>query len=161
MPVQLGLLLNLLAVYPKSRDAVYLAEGFRQGFLIPFQGKCKHKVAKNLKSILGMEEIVAAKLDKERDLGRTSGPHPSLPLPDFRVSPLGIVPTKALGEFRLIHHLSYAHGDSVNDATDPNICSVKYPSFDLTMDMIQVLGTSVLIAKCDIKPALRLANSPQ
>ena len=31
--------------------------------------------------------------------------------------PLGMVPKKALGEFRLIHYLSFLQGMSVNDAT--------------------------------------------
>lgn len=35
------------------------------------------------------------------------------------MSPLGIVPKKAPGEFNLIHHLSFPRGNSVNSGIPP------------------------------------------
>lgn len=84
-----------------------------------------------------MKGIVAANLAKEKELRRISGPHLSHLLLDFRVSPLGVAPKKASGEFR-ITALSYPQGDSVNDAIDSSICLVKYESFNLAVDMIQM-----------------------
>ena len=55
------------------------------------------------------------KLSKELAAGRIVGPFDSPPFETFRVSPLGIVPKKLPGKFRLIHHLSYPEGLSVND----------------------------------------------
>lgn len=110
-----------------------MAEGLSQGFSIPFQQRHKHRFATNLK-LWGewrRMEIVAAKLHKEKDLRRISGP--------------------CLGEYRVILHLSYLHGDSVNDAIDPTICSIRYAPLNSTVDMIQALGPTALMAKCNIK----------
>lgn len=41
--------------------------------------------------------------------------------------PLGVVPQKAVGKFCLIHHLSYPHGESVNDAIPADLCTVMPP----------------------------------
>lgn len=38
---------------------------------------------------------------------RIAGPFTQPPFPNIQVSPLGLVPKKSPGEFRLIHHLSY------------------------------------------------------
>lgn len=85
-----------------------------------------------------MECRIRAKLTKEMNLGRGSGPQSHTPLPNLRISSLGVVPQKNPGEFRLFHHLSYPHGDLVNDAIDPAIYMVIYASFDATTDMISL-----------------------
>lgn len=77
-----------------------------------------------------MEDMVRSKLGKKTALGRIAGPHVQLPLP--KLSPLGIVPKEMQGEFRLIHHQSYPHGDSVNDSIDPQLCFLKYASSVVT-----------------------------
>ena len=59
-------------------------------------------------------------------MGRIAGPFDQRPLPILRVSPIGLVPKKEPNEFRLIHHLSYPLGSSVNDYTDRQHCSVQY-----------------------------------
>ncbi len=80
----------------------------------------------------------------------------SPPFKQFRVSPLGLVPKKVDGEYRLIHHLSYPKGESVNDFIDPRLCSVQYTRFDEAVKMIQELGQGTLLAKADIKSAFRI-----
>ena len=66
-------------------------------------------------------------------------------LPPFRIfttSPLGLVPIKDPPEFRLIHHLSYPKGYSVNDFI-PDYCStVKYASVGDVTKLIKRLGRS-------------------
>ena len=57
---------------------------------------------------------VNEKLSKELKLGRIAGPFSEKPLSSLRLSPLGLIPKKAPGEFRLIHHLSFPYGTSVN-----------------------------------------------
>lgn len=42
---------------------------------------------------------------------------------------MGIVPKKAPGKFRLIHHLSHPEGKSVNDFIGSLLSSVSYASF--------------------------------
>ena len=71
--------------------------------------------SKNLASALQHPVIVDNKLEKEISLNRIAGPFPSPPFSNLVISPLGVVPKKAEGEFRLIHHLSYPEGGSVND----------------------------------------------
>ena len=76
----------------------------------------KSRTATNLMSALDKPEAVDAKLQKELEVHRLAGPFQSPPLSPFLISPLGLVPKKVQGEFRLIHHLSFPTGFSVNDA---------------------------------------------
>ncbi|XP_061485677.1 uncharacterized protein LOC133386068 [Rhineura floridana] len=68
----------------------------------------------------------------------------------------GIVPKKAAGEFRLIHHLSHPRGQSVNDFIPDSLCTVHYTSFDAAVRMVRACGNGALMGKCDIKSAFRL-----
>ncbi|XP_054843457.1 uncharacterized protein LOC129335043 [Eublepharis macularius] len=131
-------------------------QGFEFGFRIPFRGNRVPFMSPNLKSVVGMEEVVRAKIAKECAEGRVLGPFPSPPVPCLRVSPLGVVPKKAAGEFRLIHHLSYPRGSSVNDAIPEHLCSVRYTSFDQAVKVVRRCGVGAEMAKCDIKSAFRL-----
>lgn len=67
----------------------------------------------------------------------------------FRLSPIGIVAKKD-GGWRLIHHLSFPEGSSVNDFIDPDYCTVHYTPFDEVLEMIANLGTDSLLAKMDV-----------
>ena len=96
-------------------------------------------------------DIVRQKITKELEAGRVVGPFQTVPFPDFRVSPLGLVPKKQPGEYRLIHHLSYPEGDSINDYIDAEFCSVQYTRFDQAVKMIQNLGKGALLGKADKK----------
>lgn len=113
-------------------------------------------ISKNLPSANKAPDIVRQKITKELEAGRVAGPFQTVPFTDFRVSPLGLVPKKQPGEYRLIHHLSYPEGDSINDYIDPEFCSVQYTRFDQAVKMIQKLGKGALLGKADIKNAFRL-----
>ena len=67
---------------------------------------------------------------------------------------MGIDPKKALGEFRLIHHLSFLEGESVNDAIPGELCSVRYTSFDEAVKMIRSCAVGAELTKADVKSAL-------
>lgn len=123
-PIRLEVLECWLKDYPNQQDRSYLLEGFRLGFRIPFQGSRTPYMAPNLKSVQGMEHIVREKIAKECTEGRVLGPFPSPPVSSLSVSPLGVVPKRASGEYRLIHHLSYPCGESVNDAIPEELCCV-------------------------------------
>ncbi|XP_077775069.1 uncharacterized protein LOC144325502 [Podarcis muralis] len=103
-----------------------------------------------------MPEVARKKIDKELALHRMAGPFSTPPFPNLHVSPLGIVPKKAPGEFRLIHNLSHPRGTSVNDVIPPELCSVRYASLDHAIKMIRKFGPGALLAKCDIESAFRL-----
>ena len=76
-------------------------------------------------------DVVDAKIKKELDAGRLAGPFRTRPFYPFRIFLLGVVP----GEFRLIHHLSYPTGSSINDG----IC-----------------GSWEFLAKTDVKNVFRI-----
>ena len=125
------------------------------GFRINYSGTTTQSSIKNLKSAnLHLSEL-KEKINKEVSLERMVGPFDTQPLNNFKISPVGLIP-KSDGSWRLITHLSYPPGSSVNDGIDKNICSVTYTSFDEVSQMIFKLGKGALMAKRDIKSAFRL-----
>lgn len=111
--------------------------------------------ARNLKSARLNSKILNEKINKEVELGRFAGPFHTAPYKNLKISPLGLVP-KSDGGWRLITHLSYPEGYSVNDGIDNESSSVNYTSFDSVVDMIFKLGNHAKLAKRDIKSAFRL-----
>ncbi|KAM9319605.1 uncharacterized protein PAF06_003991 [Gastrophryne carolinensis] len=85
-----------------------------------------------------------------------AGPFTDLPVEGLVVSPLGVVPKKEKGKFRLIHHVSFPKGGSVNDGIDRELSSVAYTSFDFALAMVREAGPGALMAKTDIEAAFRL-----
>ena len=96
------------------------------------------------------------KLNKEVLSRRIIGPFDTPPFENFRIFPLGLVPKKAPGEFRLIHQLSFPEGSTVNDGIPKELSSVHYPTIDDAVKKISSLGAGCLIAKTDIKSAFRI-----
>ena len=131
----------------------FLISGFTHGFPIHFQGERKSRTANNLLSALDNPMAVDAKIRKELEAQQLAGPFQSPPLSPFWVSPLGVVPKKAPGEFRLIHHLSFPKGSSVNDGIPPEHTSVHYATIDGAIKLIKSAGPGCFLAKTDIKNA--------
>ena len=99
------------------------------------------------------------KLSKELAAGRIVGPFDAPPFKPFRVSPLaalGIVAKKLPGEFRLIHHLSYPEGLSVNDGIPKELATVRYATIDDAVRLFKSPGKGCFLAKTDIKSAFRI-----
>ena len=91
------------------------------------------------------------KLSKELTAGRIVGRFDVPPFNPFRVSPpLGIIPKKSPGEFRLIHHLSYLAGSSVNDGIPKDLATVRDATIDDAIPLIKSLGKGCFLAKTDI-----------
>ena len=90
-----------------SSAADYLITGFCFGFPIPFHGPSSSTAAPNLLSAGQHPGVVDRYLAKEVLAQRVAGPFSHLPFPNFRVSPIGVVPKKTPGEFRCIQHLPY------------------------------------------------------
>ena len=107
-------------------------------------------------SALDNPEAVDAKLQKELEAHRLAGPFQSPPLSPFWISPLGLVPKKVQGEFRLIHHLSFPTGFSVNDGISSDHTSVKYATIDEAIQLIKRAGPGCFLAKTDVKNAFRI-----
>ena len=155
-PVDVFKLKELLKNYPDTEDAMILKDGFENGFSLNYRGPRVPKEANNLKSINEHLELVKEKIAKKVASGLVAGPFKTRPISTLRVSPLGIIPKKQPGEYRIIHHLSYPENNSVNDFIDPALCSVTYTSFDEAVNMVQKLGQNTLLAKSDIKSAFDL-----
>ena len=69
---------------------------------------------RNLQSAFQLPHVIDTMIRKELALGRIIGPYQIVPsIPNYRISPLGVVPKKVPGEFRVIHHLSYPQGASI------------------------------------------------
>ena len=130
--------------------------GFTDGFPLHYEGDHVCFETTNLKSALEHPEIVDAKLKKELDAHRLAGPFHSPPFPIFHVSPIGVVPKKLPGEFRLIHHLSYPKGTSINDGISSVNTSVHYATIRDAIHFIKLAGPGCFLAKTDVKNAFRI-----
>lgn len=79
-----------------------------------------------LRSAVICPQVVRDKTEKSWHLGKIEGPFDNASLERKRVSPVGIVPKKASGKFRLVHYLSHPEGESVNDYTDSLSTSLSH-----------------------------------
>jgi len=154
-PIIIDKLEQELQSYPPHKADVIL-NGFNIGFPLHFTGLKRFTLSKNLKSANTHPNVVQEKIDKELLEGRVAGPFDYPPFPKLRVSPLGLVEKHNSSDFRLIHHLSYPEGSSVNDFIDPKLCTVQYTNFDQAVELVQQLGKGCLLGKSDIKSAFRL-----
>ena len=136
--------------------AVFLSSGFREGFPLHYEGDPASSDANNLISATDNPDVVDAKISKELKAGRLAGPFRTRPFYPFRISPLGVVPKKTPGEFRLIHHLSYPRGSSVNDGISPDHTSVSYATISDAIRHIKAAGRGCFLAKTDVKNAFRI-----
>jgi hypothetical protein len=132
-----------------------LVNGFANGFFIPFTGKRQFRLSNNLPSLKGHSALVQSHISQELKADRVAGPFSEPPFPHLQVSPLGLVPKKEPGKYRLIHHLSYPEGLSINDFIPPQFCTVQYQSTEDAVSMIRKLGPGTLLAKMDIENAFK------
>ena len=154
-------IVNELSFYLRHYDtpnAAFLIDGFTQGFHIPSQTQ-KHNTnhpPSNLTSAHHRPEIVDAKLKKELELERISGPFDEPPFDNLFISPIGLVPKKVEGEFRLIHHLSHPRGQSINSGIEKEFTKVSYHSVDHAIKILCSIEPGAYMAKTDIKNAFRI-----
>ena len=144
-----------LTGYPEKYKQ-YLLNGFIFGFKIPFVGERKFRTHKNLKSATENEHIIQRTIQSEVNKKRVEGPFSKPPMPNLQCSPLGLVPKKEAGEFRMIYHLSHPEGASINDGIPPEQCSVQYQSVDDAVCIIKKYGKGALMAKTDIEQAFKI-----
>ena len=67
-----------------------------------------------------------------------------------------MVPKKEKGEFRVIHHLSFPAGASVNDGISQSHKTVHYQNIDCAVQLIKYFGKGCLLAKSDILHAYKI-----
>lgn len=146
----------MLKLYPDRVAAGKLEKGFTEGFRLNYTGPRKQYICRNLPSVNKNPHIAKQKVLIELKAGRVAGPYKKPPLPTFRCSPLGLVEKSQKGKFRLIHHLSFPEGESVNDYISDQEATVTYTTFDQAVEQVAKLGKGALIAKADLKDAFRL-----
>lgn len=98
-------------------------------------------------------DLVDSKLVKEWQSGHMREPFNYPPFLNLRMSPLGVIPKKAPGEFQMIHHLSFPYGDSINTFIPPEFSTVKYATVDNAINIIKFLGKGCVLAKTDVRSA--------
>lgn len=154
-PINPSKLADLLRGYnPTERE--YLVKGFTEGFHIPHLEAPPTRTTRNHTSATDNPHVVDEKLKIELSQGRIAGPFQSKPIPHLVISPIGLVPKKDKGSFRLIHDLSFPKGSSVNDNIPQEFCSVHYETIDTVSTHILACGRGALVAKADIQDAFRI-----
>ena len=153
-PINMDNLAEYLQGYDPTLLKILIA-GLRYGFRIPYQGLRQFRLSNNLPSLRGNESVLWQKINNEIKLGRVGGPFPPPPFSNLQVSPLGLVPKKNPGEFRLIHHLSHPEGSSVNDHIPHELCTVQYQTIDNAISAIKEIGVGALLAKTDLENAYK------
>ena len=148
-PIKHSILTRYLEGYDNTLSN-FLVEGFQFGFKIPYQGARQFRLSPNLPSIKGKESILNQRLQQELLSNRIAGPFTEPPFPNIQVSPLGLVPRKSPGENRLIHHLSYPEGGSINHHIPPEFCTFQYQSVHTAIEIIKQLGKGALLTTTDI-----------
>ena len=139
--------------------SIYLFNGFTVGFSIGCLGIPVQRDTKvvNMKSAFQFPSVIEDRLTNELALGRILGPFTMRPTnPGFRVSPLGVVPKKLPGEFRMIHNLSYPPGESVNNYIPAELTTVHYATIQNAISFMKSAQSIVFMAKVDIESAFRI-----
>ena len=137
--------------------AEHLVSGNNLGFSIHHEGQQISSHSQHLMSALHNPDVVDLKIEKEVLASHLSGPSEMPSLSPFRVSPPGVIPKKIPSELKLIHHLSYPKGSSVNDGISPEFCSVRYSTIADAIRHIRAVGTGCFFfSRTDIKNAFRI-----
>ena len=134
----------------------FLVNGFTFGFKIPYYGSRDPKRSKCFNPTSDNITILKQKIQKEINANRVAGPFNDLPFPNLQISPLGLVPKKVPGEFRIIHNLSFPENQSINDGTPREFCTVQYQNIDNAVALIKRFGKGCLLSKTDLENAFRV-----
>lgn len=126
------------------------------GAALGYSGPPLSQTCRNLATALEHPDTVAADISALCSRQRMHGPFTAPPLTPFRSSPLGVVSRpRNPSKLRVIHHLSWPRGSSVNDGIPDSESSISYESFDSAVAEIRRLGRGTLLAKLDLKDAFR------
>ena len=150
---------NYLATHPNQELVQFFLKGLVQGFRIGFNNSINslHSARKNLQSATLHPEVVDQYLKEEQALSRVYGPYPKSVCSTMHISRFGVIPkSHQPNKWRLIIDLSHPQGHSVNDNIPKTLCSLSYITVDDAIEKILELGPHTLLAKVDIKSALRL-----
>ena len=135
----------------------YLVQGFRFGFSTMCSSFKLELNYHNLRSAIQKPEEVDKKLLKEIKLGRIMGPFQVVPpFQLIHLSPIGICEKKEPNTYRMIHHLSFPKGSSINDNISSEFASVQYTKLEEAIKGIKTFPQPAFMAKSDIASAFRI-----
>lgn len=157
-PINVRRLEETLTNHPNQEFVSKLCNNLRYGADVGFTGRRVARFSRNLPTALSQPNIVSENLSREVALGRVAGPFPSPPLPNFQVSPIGLVPKKHSTKFRTIFHLSFPKSGetSINSSISKEDFSLQYITIDNAIQGILSLGQGCFLAKTDVESAFRL-----
>ena len=156
-PVNPNRLNEFLQGYP-DKERIYLIDGFTNGFKIHQDRQITQTVVTpNHPSIKEHTQIAQTMIQEELQAGRLLGPYTTPPFPTYISSPIGVIPKKEPGKFRIIHDLSAPKGTnlSVNSTIPHSAATVQYQLLDHVISLLQNQGSGSSMAKTDIEQAFR------
>lgn len=147
-----------LESHPDKEYTHYLLNGMQHGFHIGADETATFISAKkNMLSATQNPEVIEDYLRKETGVGNILGPFQMGTAPNVHINRFGVIPKKYQpGKWRLITDLSFPENASINDAIDPDLCSMSYITVEQVAARAISLGKGSLIAKIDVKSAYRL-----
>lgn len=154
-PISVPQLFSLLEGFDPMQKK-YIIHGFTNGFSIKSSGLEPPPFNKNHASAVIHANILEKMIEQEISSQRIAGPFDNPPLDPLVISPLGVIPKKETGKYRIIHDLSYPKQAAVNDSIDPSDASVSYETLDTVINHLLAIGKGALIAKVDIQEAFRI-----
>ena len=125
-----------LESHPDRLFVAYIVEGllhgFRTGFVDEDRRIINHQRGQvdNLPATKDHKDVVDAYLQKECHLGRVMEVKVEPSWGEIHVSPIGVIPKKTAGKWRLIVDLSSPKGHSINDGISEELASLAYVSVD-------------------------------
>lgn len=125
----------------------YLTDGFKFGFEIGFRGSVTQHEVKQLLSARSKPEVVEDKIKKELEGHRFVGPFREKPFKLMQLSTLGLAEKKTPGNYRMIHHLPFPEGSSINDGIPEEFCHVQYASIQDAIDIINSVGNKYFLCQ--------------
>lgn len=119
-----------LVEHPDQSMVHYLLSGMQNRFRIGFNySSCMCILARgNMLSTLDHSHVVREYLEHELQEGRVTEITDVSGIAGLQISPFGVIPKKAAGQWRLILDLSSPSGSSVNDGISKDLCSLSYVS---------------------------------
>ena len=101
-------------------------------------------------------QVVSEYLVTECGEGRLLGPLDPTQWNTVMISRFGVIPKGITGKWTVIVDLSSPEGASVNDAIDPELCSLSYCGVEDAAKEITRQGRNAVMAKVDVKSAYRV-----
>jgi hypothetical protein len=145
-----------LADYPDRAFVRSLINIMLFGANIGFSGPEVIRASRNLSSALEQPEFMDEAVSSLCAKSQVHGPFNAPPLSPFCCSPLGSVTRKRNpNKRRLINHLSWPRGLSVNDGIPDSEAFISYDMFERAVEDLIRSGPGSLMAKLDLKEAFR------